>query len=40
MDGGAPAVAQAIENATGAEVDALPATPERLLRWLDLEGRE
>ena len=34
MDGGAPAVAQAIENATGAAVDEIPATPERLLRWL------
>lgn len=33
MDGGAPAVAQAIENATGLGVDAIPATPERLLGW-------
>ena len=30
MDGGAPAVAQAIENATGLEVREIPATPERL----------
>ncbi|HEX2163676.1 MAG TPA: xanthine dehydrogenase family protein molybdopterin-binding subunit [Thermoanaerobaculia bacterium] len=30
MDGGAPAVAQAIENATGVAVTAIPATPERL----------
>ncbi|HYN19843.1 MAG TPA: molybdopterin cofactor-binding domain-containing protein, partial [Thermoanaerobaculia bacterium] len=33
MDGGAPAVAQAIENATGLSVTEIPATPERLLRW-------
>ena len=33
MDGGAPAVAQAIENATGIGVPAIPATPERLLAW-------
>ncbi len=33
MDGGAPAVAQAIENATGVVVDAIPATPERLAAW-------
>jgi CO/xanthine dehydrogenase Mo-binding subunit len=33
MDGGAPAVAQAIENATGILVTGIPATPERLLRW-------
>ncbi len=31
MDGGAPAVAQAIENATGIRVTEIPATPERLL---------
>ena len=31
MDGGAPAVAQAIENATGLEVREIPATPERLM---------
>jgi CO/xanthine dehydrogenase Mo-binding subunit len=30
MDGGAPAVAQAIEHATGIAVTAIPATPERL----------
>jgi len=30
MDGGAPAVAAALENATGIQVDAIPATPERL----------
>ena len=30
MDGGAPAVAQAIENATGIAVAEIPATPERL----------
>jgi CO/xanthine dehydrogenase Mo-binding subunit len=33
MDGGAPAAAQAIENATGIGVNEIPATPERLLRW-------
>jgi CO/xanthine dehydrogenase Mo-binding subunit len=33
MDGGAPATAQAIENATGIGVTAIPATPERLLEW-------
>lgn len=33
MDGGAPAVAAAVENATGLEIDAIPATPERLLAW-------
>jgi CO/xanthine dehydrogenase Mo-binding subunit len=35
MDGGAPAVVQAIENATGLPVDELPATPERLMRALE-----
>ena len=30
MDGAAPAVAQAIENATGLSVERIPATPERL----------
>lgn len=30
MDGGAPAVAGALENATGIPVDTIPATPERL----------
>ena len=34
MDGGAPAVLQAIENATGIFPTDLPATPERLLDWL------
>ena len=33
MDGGAPAVAAALENATGIEVDTIPATPERLFDW-------
>jgi CO/xanthine dehydrogenase Mo-binding subunit len=33
MDGGAPAAAQAIENATGIPVTEIPATPEKLLRW-------
>jgi CO/xanthine dehydrogenase Mo-binding subunit len=39
MDGGAPATAQAIENASGAAVDEIPATPERLWRWLGGEER-
>ena len=30
MDGGAPAVAAAIENATGRSASALPVTPERV----------
>jgi CO/xanthine dehydrogenase Mo-binding subunit len=34
MDGGAPAVAQAVENATGIAVEEIPATPERLFRTL------
>jgi CO/xanthine dehydrogenase Mo-binding subunit len=38
MDGGAPAVAQAVENATGLPVTDLPATPERLYSW-HREGR-
>ena len=33
MDGGAPAVAQAIENAGGLHVSEIPATPERLFTW-------
>jgi CO/xanthine dehydrogenase Mo-binding subunit len=37
MDGGAPAVAAAIEDALGCHVDRVPATPERLMRAL-LEG--
>lgn len=31
MDGGAPAIAAAIEHATGIAIDELPTTPERLL---------
>lgn len=34
MDGGAPAVASAIEDAIGVHADRVPATPERLLRSL------
>ena len=30
MDGGAPALLQAIENATGISLSAIPATPERI----------
>lgn len=37
MDGGAPAVASAIEDALGIHVDRVPATPERLM--LALEAR-
>jgi CO/xanthine dehydrogenase Mo-binding subunit len=33
MDGGAPAVAAAVENAVGIVVDTIPATPERLFAW-------
>jgi len=32
MDGGAPAIAAAVEHATGLAMDHLPLTPERLLR--------
>ncbi len=35
MDGGAPAVASAIEDAILVHVDRVPATPERLMRALD-----
>ncbi len=35
MDGPAPAVAQAIEAATGVVLDQLPMTPERIIRALD-----
>jgi CO/xanthine dehydrogenase Mo-binding subunit len=35
MDGGAPATAQAIENALGAAVDEIPATPEKLMKILE-----
>jgi CO/xanthine dehydrogenase Mo-binding subunit len=31
MDGGAPAIAAAVEHATGIPISALPITPERLL---------
>jgi len=34
VDGPAAAVAQAIEDATGAELDTLPMTPERVLEAL------
>ncbi len=37
MDGGAPAAAQAIENATGLAVNEIPATPERLMRAEDIQ---
>ncbi|MEW6741792.1 MAG: xanthine dehydrogenase family protein molybdopterin-binding subunit [Planctomycetota bacterium] len=39
MDGGAPAVMQAIENATGIALFSLPATPERLFEaWSATQG--
>jgi CO/xanthine dehydrogenase Mo-binding subunit len=37
MNGGAPAVVQAIDNATGIEATEIPATPERLLRWKEAQ---
>ncbi len=41
MDGGAPAFLAAIEDATGIVLDAVPATPERLLAaWLELHPEE
>ena len=41
MDGGAPAIAAAIEDATGIHVDRIPASPERLLEaWLALHPEE
>jgi CO/xanthine dehydrogenase Mo-binding subunit len=33
IDGGAAAVVQAIEHATGIEVVEIPATPEKLFAW-------
>jgi CO/xanthine dehydrogenase Mo-binding subunit len=39
MDGGAPAAISAVENATGIEIDAIPATPERLLALLSARRR-
>ena len=41
MDGGAPAIASAIEDALGIHVDRVPATPERLLEaWLRAHPEE
>lgn len=40
MDGGAPAVLQAIENATGIAAAEIPATPERLFAATRLQGSE
>jgi CO/xanthine dehydrogenase Mo-binding subunit len=39
MDGGAPALLQAIENATGLSLSALPATPERIFEASRLKAR-
>jgi CO/xanthine dehydrogenase Mo-binding subunit len=36
-DGPAPAVAQAIENATGIVLDILPMTPERVIAALETQ---
>ena len=38
MDGVAPAVANAIKNACGAELDQIPATPERVWKALKNKG--
>jgi CO/xanthine dehydrogenase Mo-binding subunit len=38
MDGPAPAVAQAIEQATGIVLDSLPMTPERVIAALEEQG--
>jgi CO/xanthine dehydrogenase Mo-binding subunit len=35
MDGGAPAVCAAIQNAIGVGVDHIPATPERILQTME-----
>jgi CO/xanthine dehydrogenase Mo-binding subunit len=40
MDGGAPAVVQAIENATGLSSPEIPATPERLYELQAASGEE
>lgn len=39
MDGGAPAIAAAIEHATGIVADSLPLTPERLLALAMAQGK-
>ena len=39
MDGGAPALLQAIENATGVSLSAIPATPERIFEASRARGR-
>lgn len=38
LDGGAAAVVQAIEHATGIVADEIPATPEKLWRWKNANG--
>ena len=40
MDGGAPAIAAAVFNATGAFVSEIPITPERLQRRMEHRGME
>jgi CO/xanthine dehydrogenase Mo-binding subunit len=40
MDGAAPAVAAAVENALGARVNDIPATPERLLAVMSPTGKK
>jgi CO/xanthine dehydrogenase Mo-binding subunit len=39
MDGPAPAVCAAIENATGIVADSIPAVPEQLLAWMEAGER-
>lgn len=38
MDGGAAAIVQAIEHATGIDANEIPATPEKLARWRQATG--
>jgi CO/xanthine dehydrogenase Mo-binding subunit len=40
MNGGAPAIINALSNATGLEISALPATPEMLFElWSSQKGK-
>jgi CO/xanthine dehydrogenase Mo-binding subunit len=39
MDGPAPAIANAVAHATGADIRSIPLTPERLMEMLNAEGR-
>ncbi|MCX6054603.1 MAG: molybdopterin-dependent oxidoreductase [Chloroflexi bacterium] len=40
MDGVAPAIANAIQNACGAKLNRIPATPERIWRAIELEEKK